>query len=59
MSNKINWSGKKIEKLIEYYRTHECLWNSNNARYMDADARKSALCAIAEALGLNSSSAGE
>ena len=57
-SNKIIWSGRKIEDLIESYRKHECLWNSMDAAYMDSDARRAALRAIAAALGFCDSSTG-
>jgi hypothetical protein len=57
-NNKVIWSGKNIEDLIENYRKHECLWNCMNDSYMDGDARRAALRAIAAALGFSDSSTG-
>lgn len=52
MSNKMNyrWDGKKVEELIELYRTAECLWNCSDKDYLNVDKRKACLRQIGERL---------
>ena len=42
---------KKIEELIELYHIEECLWNSADKTYMDADLKKASLERISAKLG--------
>ena len=49
--NNIKLNTSQTETLIELYRCHDCLWDSNNANYMDSDARQAALTRIAAAMG--------
>ena len=53
MMNTKSWSGAEIEHLIELYRNERCLWDSNDADYLDADLRQAALQRISTAFGLD------
>ena len=52
MMNTKSWSAAEIEQLIELYRNERCLWDSNDADYLDADLRQAALQRISTELGL-------
>jgi hypothetical protein len=42
------WDRKKVEVLIELFRSEESLWNNANIDYSDADKRKGALRRIGD-----------
>jgi hypothetical protein len=45
-------NGEQIETLIELFRQETCLWNSQDADYMNADSRAKALKKMSEVLHL-------
>ena len=47
----VNISNSDTDFLIELYREEQCLWDSSNAHYLDADLRQAALNRIAAQLG--------
>ena len=46
-----NWTAQKTEDLINLYHVEDCLWDSANKNYMDADLRQAALTRLSTKLG--------
>lgn len=54
MSGKVlKFGSADLIKFIEIYRSHECLWDTENVNYKNRDARSAALVAFAQEFGVD------
>jgi hypothetical protein len=47
----VDFNQNEVSALIEEYRRHECLWNTDHEDYRNRDVRRRAEQAIGEAMG--------
>lgn len=48
----LKFGSADLIKFIEIYRSHECLWDTENVNYKNRDARNAALAAFEQEFGV-------